>query len=160
MDKTEKSIRDSHRLYVKNCREQKKVPQPIKIYCKIANAYNKFLIDKVFAGEEVTLPARMGTLMIVGRKINIQFYENGNPNLSINWRKTFELWNTNDEARARKQEVYDTNEHSGGVRYKFLWSKFRVAIENKSIYNLRMTRTNKRRLWQAIMNGTEYYVKQ
>jgi len=157
MDKTEASTRESYAAY----RKAVDKPQKIEVYTRLANAYNKFLFDKVFDGEEVTLPARMGTLMIVGKKHGIHFSEkSGRPLLAPHWRKTKELWETSDVARANRTVVYCTNEHSGGVRYKFLWSKNKVAIENKYLYTLRVTRTNKRRLYRAIMAGTEYYVKQ
>ena len=65
-----------------------------------------------------------------------QFDENGNPILPPNWAKTKELWEKNPEAKAKKQLVYCTNDHTNGIRYKIIWSKRRVLVENKTLYSL------------------------
>lgn len=55
-----KSIRDSYNLYKKEFPKG----EDIKTYVSLCNEFNKFLIEKVLEGEEVTLPHRMGYLYI------------------------------------------------------------------------------------------------
>lgn len=155
MIKTESNTRDSYKLYL----TLTKTPQDVKKYILIANAYMQFLIDKVIEGEEITLPARLGTLSIIGNKRKLRFSEEGKPILPPNWAKTKKLWDNNPKAKEEKKMVYCTNEETGGVVYKFLWSKNRVPIENKTLYALRMTRTNKRAVNSAIKRGKEYFIK-
>ena len=115
-----KNIRSSYREYKKNFSNT----VDIKTYIEISTKYIKFLMSKVFEGEEVTLPARLGTIRIVGTRQEVKVDENGNiKGLSPNWKKTKELWDSNSEAKANKKLIYNTNEHSSGIRYKFIWSK-------------------------------------
>lgn len=123
----------------------------------ICGEFNKFLCSKVLDGHEVTLPSRFGTLSIIGREQKVRFDEAGNVvGLPPDWKKTRELWDRNPEAAKKKTLVYCTNEHTSNIRYKFLWSKKKVIIENKTLYSLRMTRTNKRTVYKLLMNGKEY----
>ena len=152
----QKNLRDSYKLYKKEVKN----PVDVKTYVLIATMYNKFLMDKVLDGEEVTLPSRFGTLCIIGRKQKIQFDEQGNiKGLAPDWVKTKELWDSDPIAKQNKQLVYHFNEETNGIRYKFAWSKNRVLVSNKTLYNLRMTRSNKRELSKLVREGKEYLVK-
>jgi hypothetical protein len=156
MQKTDKNIRSSHKLYLENTGS--KTPVDIKTYISIANEYMKFLCEKVLEGEEVTLPARLGTLRIKGSKRAMRFNAEGVPILPPNWAKTKKLRESNPEAMAQRKVVYCTNEETNGVVYKFAWSKNRVPIENKLLYALRMTRNNKRNVHKSILSGKEYLI--
>lgn len=148
-----KNLRDSYQLY------KKSVVNPIDIqtYLILTAGYNKFLIDKVLEGKEVTLPSRMGTLSIVGREQQIKFDEEGKiKGLAPDWVKTKILWESNPEAKRLKKLLYHTNAHTDNVRYKYLWSKRNVLVENKTLYSLRLTRTNKRTVHAKIMQGVQY----
>ena len=148
-----RNIRDSYKLYKKSTEN----PVDVKTYIEIANGYNQHLIDRVLDGEKVTLPMRFGTLCIMGKKQKVRFDENGNvKGLAPDWVKTKQLWDKNPEAKERKQLVYHTNEHSSTIRYKFLWAKSRVLITNKTLYALRLTRTNKREVNKRVNEGKEY----
>lgn len=153
--KTEGNIRKSYRLY-KKVSEQ---PIDIKHYIYLANDYNKFLMEKVFAGEEVTLPLKLGTLSIIGKKQEIKYNEKGELILPPNWGKTKELWDSNPIAKENKKIIYCLNEQTNGVRYKVFWSKKLMMVENKILYSLKMTRENKRRINKEIVSGKEYFVK-
>ena len=148
-----KNIRDSYKLY-KNSTAH---PVDIKIYLNLISSYNKFLMEKVLEGKEVTLPSRMGTLSIVGKEQKIRFNEEGKLiGLAPDWVQTKILWESNSEAKAQKKILYHTNSHTDSVRYKYLWSKKNVLVENKTLYSLRLTRTNKRAVHTKIMSGIKY----
>ena len=157
MQKTDLNIRTSYKGY-KNTSE---APVDIKQFTPIANAYMEFLSLKVKQGEEVTLPAKLGTISILGTKKKLSFNEDGTPKLPPNWKKTKELWERNPEAKKTKKLVYCTNENTDGIVYKVHWSKNRVPIENKTLYSLRMTRKNKRAFHKSIVEGNvEYLIKE
>lgn len=148
-----KNLRESYRLY----KESVDSPIDIKTYLLLSADYNKFLIEKVLEGKEVTLPSRMGTLSILGKEQKIRFDEEGKiTGLAPDWVKTKKLWEANSIAKEKKQLVYHTNSHTDNVRYKFLWSKKNVLVENKTLYSLRLTRTNKRAVHQKILDGAQY----
>jgi hypothetical protein len=132
----------------------------IKTYLLITASYNKFLSKKVLEGHEVTLPSKMGTLCIVGKKQDIKFNEKGEViGLAPDWVKTKALWERNEEAKKNKKRLFHLNSHTDNFRYKFLWSKVKVLVENKTLYALRMTRENKRAVHKSILNGQKYITK-
>lgn len=148
-----KNLRESYKLY----KESVENPVDIKTYLVLAAEYNKFLINKVLEGKEVTLPSRMGTLSILGKEQKIKFDEEGKVSgLAPDWVKTKQLWERSPEAKKNKKLLYHTNAHTENVRYKYLWSKKNVLVENKTLYSLRLTRTNKRAVHQKILNGAQY----
>ena len=148
-----KNLRESYKLYKATVEN----PVDIKIYLVLAAEYNQFLIDKVLEGKEVTLPSRMGTLSIVGKEQQIKFDKDGKmTGLAPDWVGTKKLWESNPAAAKAKKLVYHVNDHTQNVRYKYLWSKKNVLVENKTLYSLRLTRTNKRAVHAKIVEGAQY----
>jgi hypothetical protein len=134
---------------------------PINItqYVQIINQFMKFLINKLFEKGQVTLPEKLGTLQIIGKKVKVKIEDGQIKGLAPDWVKTKELWESDEEAKNNKQLVYHFNEQTNGIRYRFFWSKNRVLVSNKTLYNIKMTRTNKRTLSQLVKNGKEYIIK-
>lgn len=149
------NLRDSYKLY------KEKTEKPIidiKTYLDIVNGFMKFIMSKVFEGYEVRLP-RIGTVSIVGNKIKPRIGEDGEiKGLAPNWAETKKLWDKNPTAKANKQLVYCFNEHTNGIRYKLLWAKKGVIIQNKKVYTLKFSRANKRKVNKLANEGKEYYV--
>ena len=138
---------------------RKTVENPVSLseFRQIVGEYHKFLINKILEGEKVTLPNRLGTLEIKGRKQKVKFDEEGKiRGLAPDWVETKKLWGSNSEAKAKKQLVYHTNAHTDGIRYRFCWSKDRVLITNKTLYSLIISRPNKRAVHKLITEGQEY----
>jgi len=147
--------RDSYVVY-KNMSNN---PINITQYIQIINQFMKFLISKLFEKGQVILPEKLGVLQIIGKKVKIKI-ENGQiKGLAPDWVKTKELWKFNEEAKNNKQLVYHFNEQTNGIRYRFFWGKNRVLVSNKTLYNIKMTRTNKRTLSQLVKNDKEYLIK-
>lgn len=154
--KKHKNIRDSYLKYQEITEEG---TVNVKDFTDINKLYNKFLIRKALAGEVVTIPARMGTLSIQGKKIEITLDENGKiKNLAPNWAATKRLWDSNPKAKEEKKLIYCTNENTDGIRYKWLWSKFNMLVENKALYTLILTRENKRLAHKSIVEGKINYI--
>lgn len=148
-----KNLRESYKLYKKLIAN----PVSIKLYLQLTSEYNKFLMEKVLSGKEITLPSRMGTLSIVGREQQLKFDEEGNiKGLAPDWVKTKKLWDENEKAKEQKKLVYHMNSHTDNFRYKFLWCKKNLLVENKTLYSLRLTRTNKRAVHNNIIKGAQY----
>lgn len=155
MQKTEINIRSSYKLY----KSQVETPVEEKEFLVIANGYMSFLMQKIVEGEEITMPAKLGTLSIQGVKKKLRFNRDGIPLLPPNWAETKKLWDNNPEAKQTRKIVYCLNEETDGVVYKLNWSKNRVPIENKLYYNFILTRANKRAIHNAIKQGKEYLIK-
>lgn len=151
-----KNVRDSYRNY----KQVSDNPIDINQYAKLNSDFAKFIMAQIFAGKEVKLPARMGTASIKGKKIEVRYDEQGRlTGFAPDWKATNELWIECPECKERKQLVFHLNEHTGGIRYKFFWSKDRMLVDNKTFYTLIYTRTNKRTLNGLITQGKEYYVE-
>lgn len=148
------NIRNSYNTY-KSLTEN---PISFKDYLDLSHLYMSFLMEKVLLGDEVTLPSRMGTLGIRGTKEKISIDETTGEikGLSPNWPKTLDLWKRDELAKEKRKLVYNTNEHSSNVRYRFVWRKSRVLVTNKTLYSLKMSRANKRLLSDLIKQGKEY----
>jgi len=148
--------RASYKLY----KEKSKDPLDIKEYLDIVHGLNKFIIKKVLEGHTVKLPEGLGELSIIGKEVKPKIDKDGNiTGLAPDWKETIKLWNENPEAKELKTKVYHFNEHSNNIRYKYIWSKKRVLISNKTVYSLRLTRENKRMLSSLVKEGKEYFIK-
>ena len=149
------NTRDSYIVY-KNMSDN---PINISQYVQIINLFMKFLISKLFETGEINIPERLGKLNIIGKKVKIRIEDGEIKGLAPDWVKTKELWDSDPIAKKNKQLVYHFNEETNGIRYKFFWSKNRVLVSNKTLYNLRMTRSNKRELSKLVKEGKEYLIK-
>ena len=148
------NTRDSYIVY-KNMSVN---PINISQYVQIINHFMKFLILKLLSTGEIILPERLGRLSIFGKKVNVRIEDGEIKGLAPDWVKTKQLWDSDEEAKNNKQLVYHFNEETNGIRYKFSWSKNRVLVSNKTLYNLRMTRSNKRELSKLVKEGKEYLI--
>lgn len=149
------NTRDSYVVY-KNMSVN---PINISQYVQIINHFMKFLSSKLLSTGEIILPDRLGRLSIFGKKVNVRIEDGEIKGLAPDWVKTKQLWDSDEEAKNNKQLVYHFNEETNGIRYKFAWSKNRVLVSNKTLYNLRMTRSNKRELSRLVREGKEYLIK-
>ena len=148
------NTRDSYVVY-KNMSAN---PINISQYVQITNHFMKFLIKKLLTTGEINIPERLGKLSIFGKKVNVRIEDGEIKGLAPDWVKTKQLWDSDAEAKENKQLVYHFNEETNGIRYKFAWSKNRVLVSNKTLYNLRMTRSNKRELSKLVKEGKEYLI--
>lgn len=148
------NLRDSYKSY----KEISTNPVDISLYLSILNNFMLFLVAKLFYKGEIRLPNGLGTVSIIGKKQKLVLEDGKIKGLAPDWKGTKELWASDAEAKENKQIVYYFNEETQGVRYRFKWSKKRVLIQNKSMYRLIMTRTNKRALAQMIKQGKEYLI--
>lgn len=148
------NTRDSYVVY-KNMSVN---PINISQYVQIINHFMKFLSSKLLSTGEINIPERLGKLSIFGKKVNVRIEDGEIKGLAPDWVKTKQLWESDEEAKNNKQLVYHFNEETNGIRYKFAWSKNRVLVSNKTLYNLRMTRSNKRELSRLVREGKEYLI--
>ena len=149
------NTRDSYILY----KSISKDPLEVSKYVEITNLFMKFLSNKLLEKGSIIIPERLGNLSIIGKKIKVRIEEGKIKGLAPDWVKTKELWEEDSQAKLEKQLVYHFNENTNGIRYKYSWSKNRVLVTNKTLYNLKMTRENKRNLSKLVTEGKEYLIK-
>ena len=98
---------------------------------KICDEFNKLIIEEILINsEEIRFPYRLGTLRIKKSKMK---YDDKNK-LKIDW------------AASRKlgKRIYHLNDHTGGYKYRFYWTK--GIVKNITAYSFIPTRTNARTL--------------
>ena len=153
--KKAKTIKDSYERYISTTQEE--LPVSREEFIELNRAFNRLIMDKLLDNHKVYLPGSIGMIHVYGNKEKIKLNEeNKIKGLAPNWKQTKELWKNNTEAKEKKQVVYNTNEHSSGIRYKFIWAKQNCKIPNKTLYTLRITREFKRKLSTKIFEGKEY----
>lgn len=122
-------IHDVYTYYVSITNESFRLP-PSTVK-SIIRDLNSALVKKLLSGPvSLRLLCRCGDLRI--KKTKMTFSDTNS--LRIDWART----------KKANKKVYHLNEHRGGYRYRFLWSKPRLA--NITAYSFRPTRTNKRTL--------------
>lgn len=147
------TIRTSYKAYKKSAKE----PVTLSEYIKITELFILFLIKKVLSNYEVSLPFGLGSMRIRGVKEKPRFDEEGKLiGLSPNWRMTKQLWDSDPEAKANKKLIFNMNDDTGGIRYKFLWSKSRIIVPYKTLYSFTASRILKRKLYSLIKSGEEF----
>ena len=111
-----------------------------KKYRDICEDFNKMIIDEILLqAKEFKLPYRLGSLRILKKEMNYSVSKN---KLKIDWKET------NKQGKV----IYHLNDHTNGFNYRWLWSKKKAIIKNKTIYSFQATRTNKRRLAALLKN--------
>lgn len=149
----EVNTRETYKQYRKDNSEH----VDIKTYLHVFQLFIKFMMIKLLDGHDVILPARLGILGIRGSKVKPRIDENGEvKGLAPNWKETKELWDSNPEAKEKKELVYCFNEHTNGYRYKLVWFKKNYIFVNKNVYSFKLSRENKRDMMRKIKEGKEY----
>ena len=138
---TGKDFYKSHIEYVEN---NPLYQVEYKTFRAILNDYFKYLRDQLIEeGKEVKLPCRLGTLAIVKHKPK----EYTGKSLRI------------DYAASKKYNkmIFHLNEETNGFKYRYYWNKQNMLTQNKTKYQLIMTRANKRRLAYILKNKIRDY---
>lgn len=159
-------IKDFYKYYNDNAKNPLEFRKFKEIWLDIAKVIIRLI---VYRNLDFMIPARMGTLCV--RKILTKpiVREDGTVDkskLSINYKASWEKWfreypglTKEDIAKLEdKKPIYYLNEHSDGYKVKYKWDKYTCTVKNQSIYNLQITRGNKKELSEAFKNfKTDYY---
>ena len=84
-----------------------------KEFCKVVNAFNKYIMELVWEGHELKLPEKMGTLSVRGKNIETKYDEELEriDNQAVDYGETKKLWAKCPECKEKKQVIYHLNEH-------------------------------------------------
>ena len=140
------TIKDIYLDYIKD----KEMDSPYYLrsdeFYKICNYYFEALSKAlIYDSKTYVLPFRLGHFTIVKKRP-----KNFNPNtLSIDW----------VESKRLGKWIRHINDHTGGFKYRFHWTKKACMVVNKEYYRLVMSRTNKRLLAKVIKSGEVDYLE-
>jgi hypothetical protein len=125
-------------------------------YRNICKDYYKQIISEIIDNSRnIKLPFRMGYIYVGKKKPAILKGSQNTPRkyplntTGIDWKETKRLgkW------------VHHINDHTGGFKYRFIWSKIECMIVNREFYRLVLSRSNKRYLAKVIKSGNRDYVE-
>lgn len=139
-------------------------PVEYQLFIKAWKDFAELITDEIaFSGKDFTMPFRVGTLGIRKQKIRVNVNPDGTIDkryLRPDWSATKKLWEKDQAAKENKQLVFHLNKHFRGFNCKWFWDKSTCSIINQTAYSLVMSRTNKRKLAQAIFSGEVDYYEQ
>ena len=144
-------IQDTLKLLRK---EEPKIKISREDYAKLCSLFFKFLSELLLQSYTVTLPARLGQLCIVGKKINFERFSKIKHVREVNWKATKEL-----REKGKQGFIYYLNEHTDYVRYSLKWYKKQVPIINKHFYCFTACRFYQRKRAQKIKEGQEFLIE-
>lgn len=129
----------------------------LQTFISLNNAFAKFMMNLILEGEILQLPSKLGIFQVIGKKIKISVNDDGSINgATVNWGETNKLWETCEKCKNKNQLVYHFNEHSEGIRYRFVWSRNNMHMMNKNCYTFVPARRNKKLLYEKVIEGKEY----
>ena len=146
MDRKSYTIEDYYISYKEYTKDSPNYKITKSKFRDILEDYFSYLANDVIdKSKEIRLPARMGTLSVIKKKPKRYDFTY----LSVDFNST----------RQEGKTILHMNDHSDGYNYKFYWSKRDMLVANKSLYELVMTRRNKRALASKIKNKENDYVE-
>lgn len=136
---------DYYKSYMNYIGTNKKYAIDYKLFSSILYDYFKIISDSIILkAADVKLPSQLGTIFVRKRK-----FKPYRRNLNVDFKSTNELGKT----------VLHMNEHTNGYSFMFKWEKRNMAFRASTLYQLVMSRDNKRRLAKCIKNKTTDYIE-
>lgn len=140
------TVADFYTNYKKSIDPNTQYDVDLKTYKAIVTDYFKYIRDEIMYNcKEFKLPCRLGTLQVIKH----QPKEFSGKSLRWDWKATKEIG----------KPVYLLNEHCGGWKYRFHWSKKNCLLTNKGKYQFIASRENKRSLCKNIKQHLKDYVE-
>lgn len=149
-------LQDVYRDYRKNKSIKQKIVTQ-SLYSNIIKDINECLIKSFLQGNEIKFPKRMGILYIVKNPTRIYTQDGKLKNTyPINWKKTLELWESDQESFNNKSLVKTITKEVFKIKY----DKSKANYINKSFFDFKVNRSLKIRLKnQIIENNIDAYIK-
>lgn len=120
------------------------------LFTKVLKEANIALLELMMLHNlEFKIPCRLGNISLRKRKLRYKLNKDGTldkKGLSVNHKLTNELWQNDPEAKKNKVKIYHTNEHYGGYKVNFFWSKRNSLCKGISIVQFKASRYAKRKL--------------
>jgi hypothetical protein len=160
--KVDHGSRSIYRYYVKKTGNPKNLSNAE--YSRLLKKYNQGIVRlMIYDSYTYVMPHGFGTLSVRKRKIDFKLNEDGNLDkrgLSVDWKKTRELWydkySTRDIKKLKlidnKPIVYHENRHTDGYRHRYFWDRITSVFKKQSYYIIIFNRNNKRLLSKALQN--------
>lgn len=143
-------VKDIYRHIRKNHWYDIGCPVTEKDFYAIIRNVNNMLAENISDGKLVVLPSKMGSLELKKTPVGVRL-KNGKLKITypIDWKKTRELWEEDEEARKQNILVRFENDYVYYVHYR----KFGATYNNKLFYHFVLNAFIKRTIKDNINNG-------
>jgi len=139
-------------------------PVDFMIFMRILSRFNLYLVKLLYNGFIFKIPNGLGNLLIIKKKLQHVFDDEGNYNYKksracTDWGETNKLWKAHPKLKHKKYIVYE-NEHTNGFSFKFKWSlRGHNNVKYVRWYAFKPTRTTSRGLATYVRENpnTDYY---
>lgn len=125
-----------------------------KEYATILKDINNNIIDIVIMENfEFKLPYGLGLFSVTQKPIKLKLDKDGNlstKNLSVDYKATKALWNSDKESFEKRIKIFHTNDHSNNNRMSYTWSRKKSYVLGIRAYYFVACRQVKRRLPKLI----------
>lgn len=154
-NKVDYSLPELYKAYIKGLADKEskynvKRGQYGDVLRDLNEAVAKLIVEDNF---ELRIPSRLGTKRVKKTKQVLKTDEEGNlitRGLAVDFKATLEMWAEDPEAKAEKRKIYHLNEHTGGYKHKWFWSKKICNAPNKKVYQFIASRDHKRFLGKEL----------
>lgn len=120
-------------------------------YYRLIRKVNEYLIDILFKERQVTLPNRLGEIIIQKSPATVKFKDGKlKTNRPINWEATIRLWFEDPQSEKNKTLVRWETDEVYGIEYK----KNGAIFPNKAFYEIQIIRRIKQRLSSLLAEET------
>jgi hypothetical protein len=161
---------DIYKFYKKNYSETNTIVSKA-VFMNIIKEFNDEIFNyMIYSNMEFYMPARLGTMFLKSSEVTYELNEDGTINkssLRVDYKKTLELWKKEypelslEEIKKipDRKRVYHLNEHTDGKRVYVHWNRLTCEVRNKKAYRFLATRTNKRKIANAVktISNLKYY---
>lgn len=124
-----------------------------KEFSELIYKFNKEIANLVLEGNIVELPQKLGYLMVAGKKQKVVVVNDGKR------KRIYGLAINRVKSRQKGKLIFYTNEHTGGIRYRFKWDKRLKPILFKNLYKFRAVWHNRIALAKKIFEGKTYIIE-
>lgn len=116
----------------------------------IVKAINRLYVKRLLEGHDIMLPCRMGKIELRKYKARIK-YEDGKvvTNLPIDWKRTLQLWNEDDESRSNKTLIRRETKEV----FRIIYNRQSANYNNKTFYQFSASRAVRQALSEKIKNN-------
>jgi hypothetical protein len=156
---------DLYKFYNDTRKEDVNITQ--RTFTKIISAFNREVIKLIlYKNYSFRLPFGLGYISVIKKKQkDIEYDESGKQikqKLLVDYHKTKQLWERDEEAKQKKKLVLHLNEHTDGYIYRYNWDKGGCAVTNLFSYKFKPSRENSRWLASVIKDkslNVDYFLK-
>lgn len=142
--KSDFGIRDYYKFYKKDVNN----PVSKQLYSDIITRFNTEIKNLIIEKNLIYQLPYLGFQIVLKKQKRVPRVKDGKliHNIPVDWKRTNELWDKDEEAKEKKLLVRYDNYHTSNYIYRIYFKKFKSNIKNRSLFKFQPNRAFKRQL--------------